>query len=407
MKIRTRHTSAISAVAIISLMAGCSRPAGPDSTTASSGNVDFRAAQQFTIDATPVATMGGAGTDPKWDVGNVSTVVALSDGRYATFGSVGNRLMIFDSLGNGQRIWGTTGEGPGYFMRTEGMLLLPGDTLFLADDANHRLNWAVADKGVVHQEPFDHAPRGPGLVAIGLLRNRQVVAYSPWVSSTESDSITRPMFPVTVMDLRGENARAMDSVPGYEIVRFATRYRGRAGYQPMGVRFGLTAHLAAWDTMIATASSADYLIELKSPDGHLLSTIRAPVSRRPVSQAMRDAWIASELGRITGGGEGMVDPEETRRLIRAQPFADSLPPISGLFVTPDRATLWAVDGHVPSDSAFDATAFSLDGKITGRLHVASRGRPVAFTNDQVIIRVEAEDGSVSLRVYRIIPTARN
>jgi hypothetical protein len=101
----------------------------------------------------------------------------------------------------------------------------------------------------------------------------------------------------------------------------------------------------------------------------------------------------------------MLDPNESRRVAREAPFADSLPPYEGLFVSPN-ATLWVVDATAPGDTSWSATAFRLDGAIVGRLQVGRAGRPVAYGNDRVVVREEDEDGVVSMKVFRIMPASK-
>jgi hypothetical protein len=117
---------------------------------------------------------------------------------------------------------------------------------------------------------------------------------------------------------------------------------------------------------------------------------------------MRERHTARDLGRLnTPSGEGLVDRAESERLIREQPFADSLPPYGDFHVVGN--TLWVVDPSVPGDTAWSATAFRRDGAIIGRLHGRGRGTPVAFAPDRVAVRDTDADGGVSVRVHRIIP----
>ena len=124
--------------------------------------------------------------------------------------------------------------------------------------------------------------------------------------------------------------------------------------------------------------------------------------RRPVTNAMRAAFIETQLKRLRGPrSEGLVDASESERLIRENPSADALPPYSRLFVSPNK-TRWIVDYIAPTDTSWSATAFRTDGAIIGRLYASGRTALVAFSDDRVVLRAEAADGIVSLRVHRIV-----
>jgi hypothetical protein len=176
----------------------------------------------------------------------------------------------------------------------------------------------------------------------------------------------------------------------------------------MPLQFGLFHQITAWDTMIATGGGPDYTIDLRRPDGRIVGRIHVPYQRRPVTSAMRQAWIAEQLERMNAtGGERMVDPEESKRLTREQPFADSLAPYGKFHVTDGEKTLWVVDIVTSSDTGWRATAFRRDGAIIGRLTVTTgQSAPVAFTDDRVIVRTEDKDGLIALKVYRIVPRPR-
>ncbi len=413
------------AFAMACLLAACASPDAPrsDSTSAAplvptTRVIDgitvlehpasaFANAARFTIDTVPVAVMGGVAVDPKYDLTHADIVVPLRNGRYATFGRVGSQLMVFDAKGKGEHLWGGQGEGPGYFVRVNAMLSLGGDTLFLIDDANRRRNWVLPDRGVVRQEPYEPTLRMHGLMPTGFLEDGSLVAFDAAGRSETVDSTTRWAVPLVLMAHKGDSARVVDSIPGWEVTPFETHFRGRKAISPTLVRLGRSPKIAAWDSTITSTANDSYAIDLRRPSGHLFERITVTVPRREVTQSMRDSLIAAGLRRFSasGEGEGMVDPAESKRLISAEPIADSLPFIQGLFVTDDK-TLWVVDAIAPGDPGWDATAFHTDGAIIGRLHVRGSSVPIAFTNDRVIVRTEDEDGVISFLVYRIVPTPR-
>ena len=112
--------------------------------------------------------------------------------------------------------------------------------------------------------------------------------------------------------------------------------------------------------------------------------------------------MASDLAALAGYREKPIDPEESRRLIKSAPFADSLPLISGLFVSSDNL-LWVVDGIAPATVGWTATAFNRTGSMVKRLSWAGKGTPVAFGSDRVATRVQLEDDVVAIEVRKIVP----
>ena len=358
-------------------------------------------APRLTIDPEPVAVLGGAEGEAAFDLTYVSDVVLLSDGRFATLSAIGNRLLIFAADGEGERSLGRTGGGPGEIMSPDGLILLGGDTLFIPDTGNRRFNWVLPDEGFVASRPMDGLGR-PFMQTAGALRDGRIVMYGGGlVQRGERDAIVRPPAPVLLLDPANTTIREIASLPDLELAMQETRYRGRRGESAVVLGFSRRSHVAVWDTLVATSGTEGYRIDLRNPEGRIVSRLEVDRARRPVTKEMQDAYIAARLKPLERtSGERLVDPEESKRLVRATPFADSLPDYGRFFVTPNR-TLWVVDALAPSDTAWTATAFRLDGAVVGRLSAPGAASPIAFGDDRVVLRATDEDDVVSLRVHRI------
>jgi hypothetical protein len=289
-------------------------------------------------------------------------------------------------------------------MGPTGMSRTAGDTIVIPDRANNRINWIVPTKGFVAEKPMPNV--GNSYFGIGrpvgvLRRGTLVFSTAGLVQNAKPDSVTRPPASVVVYDPRTESAAVVATVPDLEIMQIPTRYRGRASTVSMPLRFTRFAEAVAWDTVIATGSGDGYRIDLRDATGRIRSSLHIPVARRRVTAAMRDSAIAQSLRRFDGPQEErMVDPAESRRIERAAPVADSLPPYGNWFVSPNR-TLWAVDPIAPGETGGAATAFRQDGAIIGRLTWTRGGYPMAFGDDRVVFRDADSDGVVSLSVHRI------
>jgi hypothetical protein len=366
----------------------------------------FERAPQWSLAPAPLATAGGPAA-PDYDLTYARAVEILSDGRLVTLAPVGNRLFVFAPDGRGEKSLGREGKGPGEIMAPGGMSRTTGDTLVIPDAANNRLNWLVATKGFVAEVPLPAIVNGHFVRPVGALRTGELVmSTAGLVQTATADTLTRPPASVVLIAPKAVNATVIATLPDLELMRIPTNYRGRAGMETMPLRFGRNAMAVAWDTVIATGSGDGYRIDLRDATGRVRSSLRVPVPRRPVSRAMRDSAIAAAIARFDApSAERMVDRDESRRIERVRPVADSLPPYGNWFVSPNR-TLWVVDTSAPGDVAGGATAFRQDGTIIARLTWSRQGQPVAFGDDRVVMRDVDEDGVVALRVFRIQPRAR-
>lgn len=359
-------------------------------------------APQFTIDPTPEAVFGGAEGDAAYDLTYVRTATILDDARVATVSPIGARLFLFAADGRPERIIGRQGQGPGEFMRPSGPFRAGGDSLLVIDDANLQISWILPDKGVVAQRRLEPDLSDQLHQAIGVLSNGMIVMSGAGLFQTgEADRITRPPAAVGVVSPRNGTTRVVASIPDLQMTMFETRYRGRAQLMSMPLRLGEAAQVAAWDPLIVTTGEGT-ILELRDSVGGVVRHLHLPMTRRPVTEAMRRQVIDRELMSLRGAQEGrMVDPAESERIAREWPFADSLPLVGQLLVGSDKL-LWVVDPAVPGDAAWGATAIASSGTIVARV-TGEGGMPMAFGPDLVLLKREDADGVVTLTKHRLLP----
>jgi hypothetical protein len=354
------------------------------------------------VETTPIAATPTFGVGEENDRSTSGHAVLLTDGhRGISFDRpCGVHLRRHRRAPTG---WAKLGTQSGEFMSPSGMALLRRHAVG-SRRGNARVNWITADNGFVRTAPLVTPNAAPFIEPHGRLRSGELVLGSAALSHELGDSIARPATPIVLTDASLTDFREIASVPGFEMVRITSNYRGRPRSETVPLRLGRSTDVAAWDTLIAVATGENgYEIEQRNRDGILVGLIRLDQPPRSTTGEMRAAVIARELVRIDGPhSEAFVDVEETRRQARENPFADSLPPYTGIFATPS-GTLWVVDAVAPGDTSWGATAFRADGAIIARLDARSSGVPMYFAADRVLVREDDASGRVSLRVYRILP----
>ena len=362
-------------------------------------------APQFTTAPTPVVVFGGADADPTYDLTWLSNAVLLPDGSIATFSRIGSKLFVFGRDGHPRRIIGRQGQGPGEFMAASGIVPGSGDSLILVDFANRRINWILADRGVVAERPLAPEFHRQLSSVAGVLGNQLIVMSSAGrLQQGVVGQVTRPPASIGVLSPADGKSRLIAEVPDLSTAMIETRYRGRPRMTAHPVRLGDRVHITVWDALIVTASG-DSRIELRDSNGRVVRRLIIPAVRRPVTAAMRRQIIERELARLRGpNSEPLIDPAESERLAREAPFADSLPVIGNILVGGDRV-MWIVDPAIPGESTWAATGVALDGSIVARVR-GSGGVPMAFGPGRVLLRREDADGVVSLAAYGLVPRPR-
>ncbi len=369
----------------------------------------FARVPQFTLDSVPIAVAGGANGSRDFDLTYARHVHFLSDHRLVTFAPIGARLLVFAANGAEERVIGRLGGGPGEFMRPGGVTVLPGDTLFLSDVANNRLNWVMPD-GRFIRTPAMGWDRLVHLAetSAGMLPGGRLVLHSSGIfDRTESDTVFRSSATVEVQPLTGARQR-IATVPDLAGITVTQRLRGRDDRQTVLLLFSPRAHVVLWDSLVTTSPGHEYRVSVRAPSGVMIREITIPLQRRPVTDSLKRQMLARRLAvidamRSEGGGETYSKSEQRAR-VQLTPSADSAPLIQGLFVTPNKM-LWVLDDAAISDENQNMlTAYRQDGAMIGRLAIPRNAQPMAFGDDRVVLRVLDEDDVVALHVNRIRST---
>lgn len=360
----------------------------------------FARAPQYVLDAAPIMRLQPERNEG-FDLTYARTPVVLSDGRVIVVKAAnGVAIMQFGVDGVPQKLLGRMGQGPSEFVRPSSGLALPGDTILVVDDANHRRSWLVADKGTVRQAPLG-AVQTSCSTPVGVLPDGRFPVLS-YCFGGAAGSGRRPV-PLQVIDSAFTKMDTVARLPGMEMVDMETRYRGRIGKETMPLRFGRRSFLAVWDSLIVTATGEEgYVLDLRDGTGKVASKIRVAIPSRPVTDTMRQAQIAWELHDLERmRPERMVDANESRRIARETPFADSLPPYLSMQVTQD-GVLWVADYSPRGSTTWGATAFRKDGAIVARLTGTGKDLwPIWFGSDRVMLRQLDEDGEPTITMWRM------
>ena len=175
----------------------------------------YSQAPQWTLEPTPLTTIGGTDGDPQFDLTWASYVVPLSDGRVMTFARVGSKVLLFDRNGKGVRTIGRQGQGPGDWMNFGDPVLLAGDTVLVLDFANNRLNWVTAEGGIVRTAPFTVTGdmRRTRNISGFLLTGELVMHSAGWSGGHQTDSLQRSLAPVLTANLTTGQSRMIAILP--------------------------------------------------------------------------------------------------------------------------------------------------------------------------------------------------
>lgn len=337
----------------------------------------------------PVFAVGEIAGAEEYELHEVTGVVRLSDGSVVV-ATGGSEIRWFDEAGVFRRRVGREGDGPGEFRRIRYLRALPSDSLLVFDSNSRRVTVLAPDGAFVGSETIGIHDEQPVTVAGALLDGTLLTR-----TVMETPPVSTPLYRVrmTFAVSRDGTVQPLGTYLGPEAALHVDGSGGGIGSVFISVLpFARSVHAAAGPNHFFVGSSDTWQIDVWDAEGRLVRIIRVAIPVAPVTDEVRQAYIAGELERRRLAAEARGQPFQepaVRQQLNAEPHAPALPAFGGLLATADGG-FWARDFTMRDAGPVQEswTIFDADGRLTARIHM-----PTAFTPLHV-------DGTLVLGVYR-------
>jgi hypothetical protein len=351
--------------------------------------------QAWRVDDEPLAAVGVADGDPRYQFGSVGDALRLSDGTLVVADAQAGELRVFDARGRWLRTLGRKGGGPGEFNAVWSLFLLAGDTVAAYDPMAARLT-VFAPAGVLARtvalKPLEGG-LSPRPVAVGSDGSMLVVpGFNPVFASSPEPS--RDSIPLARYTAAGEPAAALGRIAGMESVTIV----GGSGNDRVATRgnvpFGGNTFVAAHGPRLLIADNARYELAEHAADGRLVRLVRRRVDPEPVTEADRAAWAERARARSDARFR-----QVNERLIAATPFPEHKAAFADVRLDA-AAHAWvqrngAGDGPTPWD------VFDPEGRFLGTVQTPA-GLRVTQVGADFVVGVASDALDVpQVRVHRI------
>ena len=353
----------------------------------------------------------------------------LGDGRIVVGNSGTSELLLFAADGEFQEAVGRRGDGPGEFLRIGAVGVGDNDTLFVFDRWNGRISvfdshgrlakTATVDaESAIPQAIGQTAGLGVFLSPVGWTTDGVFVASRTVAQEAASESTgmslpeelpttesiyqRRPEAELLFFDNGGTGLGAVRGLMGPERVSFVKRQLSSSsltvGSTRVDVPFLRTLEAAVGWGVVAFGNTDSYEIRLVYPDGQDAATIRRSMEPVEVTDADRDRWIESELGKI----EDLGVRRSRRSLLETVVFPTTLPAFGALAVQ-EGGRVWVEEFRMPADALGPSTwrIYDLDGRDLGEAVLPAGFRPHSITGDEIIGVWKDDLGVEYLQVYAL------
>lgn len=369
----------------------------------------FDRAPRWTLDSVPLVVFEDGG-DPVFDLSGLASILfpplMRSDGRML---AVGDGILLFGADGQPERVLATLGAGPGEVssaMPWLGGWYLAGDTLGYFDYGNQRVTRFTPGGGLVDDRAWSVVPsaRCASIAVPAVVQERLVVSCG---SAVDDSLAVRRAGRLALTDRWLSEPRDLAEFPSPERRAVALESEGIRSGTMRPLALGLWPFVTIQDSMIVIGTQAHgFVIDFVDTAAVVRRQLRFDISRRPVTAAMRQAWIQRDLdGAAKNSAHGGIPVEILMAEARAQVFADALPWHAKLMAGTD-GLLWIEEWPTLSDTTWTATAIAREGQVVARVTAPGGGnrRPIWFGSGQVLVREEDDDGLVRFALYRIAKT---
>jgi len=356
--------------------------------------------------------IGTAEGEPEYQFGQINaggSIDVASDGRIVVLDAQGQHIKVFTADGTYERTIGGPGGGPGEIGQggQSAVLVAPGDTVFLGDFGNQRVNLYQMDGTFIRSFPLNLADGIP--FRWETTANGRIVAQLRRLAFPGSTAPPDTMDAIVVKNLDGTTGDTLLRITSGKTVSFS-------GGAPEWFLFSPEPLWSTWGDRLLVAVNDQYRISVRSPVGSVERIVEMPFTLDPVTEAdqatMKDGFQKLLLAQG-------VPPQIATQLVQSRlHFAPNYPAFAQMLEGPTGAILVQLIQPISRLSpeereSFDIQSGSLgsrkwdvfdrQGRYLGAVEMPLRFQPVEFKGDK-IYGVQRDDLDVQyvvvLRVER-------
>ncbi len=365
------------------LLAACAAPAasGPDVVRRDSAGVAIvetnRArwgdSMPWTVDTAPLLTIGQEDGEEPYLFDRLAGALRLDDGSIVAADGATRQLRHFDANGTFIATAGRKGPGPGEFRSLQRIARCGTDAIWV--DAGARLSIWGTDLRFRREVPVPERIMSP-LVCFGGARVVLVQDLQDPDADVPHGTIEYDSLQLFVRDSSGETRRELMRIP----VNPHVIVMGDDGPQGITHPFAPSTRLAANGRSMLVGTGQTFEIRIVDPTGRTIRIIRGPAADLRITDSVRAAYAAAELGEGQAG---------ERELLRSGGVAmpAAFPAYTAL-LTDRVGNVWARRFSVPGSDQNRWGVFDPDGRFLGHVALPNGLEPFEIGADYVLGKVQ-------------------
>jgi hypothetical protein len=357
-------------------------------------DVGWSEGERWTVDSTPLLTIGIEEGDPQLEFYRLLDVRQLADGRIVAMNAGTNELRYFSPDGAYLCSSGQKGAGPGDFENMGWLQLLGGDTVLVRSQSGaDRLSVVGPDGAFVRTISVPRVEDAQFAMPTGLLTRNVLVmqtgrSYSIGVpSGTYRDSAV-----LVLLNPEGQEVGRIGPLPRSEASVVATDN----SISVTSRLFGRFLALGFGDGRLYTGTNDRYEIAEYDTTARLRRLIRLDRQQTPVTA---DIVAHAESSWLATSGPGAARARTQQHLDQMK-IPSTLPSYSRMLVDVD-SNLWVLR-YAYQETASTWDAFNRQGHLLGSITLPDGFRPHMITASSILGVVTGDLGVQRVQLLRLI-----
>lgn len=360
----------------------------------------WTADEAWTVDATPVVSIGEDRGDEPYLLSQVGGALRLSDGRIVLSNAGSGELRFFDAEGKYLASVGRQGQGPGEFGRATDMhILADSNEKLFVEDVGQRVHAFTPDGEYLETIMVDPEPGAAFASPLGIFEDGSWLVYG-----TERRAAERPS-PGTVLQRfliysRYRDGRAVGGpIASLEGRRRYVHQYGDVTHNPF-LPFDVDPSVVALGNRMYAIPSGDAVIQVYDQDGQLLRSHRLThlAPRRTEDYWPRFREEAPQM--IPAGGPQNLRERYAHFYGQDLPLREFLPAYQNALVDQER-NLWLERFRLPWETAPVWDVVTEDGDWLGSVELPVGLYPFQITDRFIVGRSVDEAGTARVVLHAL------
>jgi len=313
-------------------------------------------AEAWRLSAEPALTVGAVEGPAAQLLGRPVAVVLQADGGVVVADRDAGEIRWFDAAGAHLRTLGGRGSGPGEFSELYDLFRVPGDLLVAADFAGRRLT-VLTTAGEVARlldvgqpPPTGRFPDGRWFQSVSLPPEGGVQLGAQRYGSA-----------LLAVNEGGGPPDTLAVLQGMDAMHVEMNFDGRVQVMGQPFPYGRFRMSELHEGTIWTSDGTAFALAQLDPDGTVRSLVRRPGERRPVTEALRERYVADRLAAAPEAARPAVR-QRMERLV----FPDTMAAWQQMVVDAE-GNAWARHHELPDDTVHTWSVFTPDGRWLGEV----------------------------------------